>query len=57
MLARGETEGTFQLNGAGMTRYLKELKPSFRQRFVSIALDYMPPEREVAVRVAADLWS
>ncbi|HEY5383313.1 MAG TPA: DNA polymerase III subunit alpha [Candidatus Paceibacterota bacterium] len=28
MLARGETEGTFQLNGAGMTRYLKELKPS-----------------------------
>jgi DNA polymerase-3 subunit alpha len=28
MLARGETEGTFQLNGAGMTRYLKELRPS-----------------------------
>lgn len=28
MLSRGETEGTFQLNGAGMTRYLKELKPS-----------------------------
>lgn len=28
MLARGETEGTFQLNGAGMTRFLKELKPS-----------------------------
>lgn len=28
MLARGETEGTFQLNGAGMTRYLKELKPT-----------------------------
>lgn len=28
MLARGETEGTFQLNGSGMTRYLKELKPS-----------------------------
>ncbi|MCX6819717.1 MAG: DNA polymerase III subunit alpha [Candidatus Adlerbacteria bacterium] len=28
MLARGETEGTFQLNGTGMTRYLKELKPS-----------------------------
>jgi DNA polymerase-3 subunit alpha len=28
MLARGETEGTFQLNGSGMTRYLKELKPT-----------------------------
>jgi len=28
MLASGETTGTFQLNGSGMTRYLKELKPS-----------------------------
>jgi len=28
MLARGETMGLFQLNGDGMTRYLKELKPS-----------------------------
>ncbi len=28
MLARGETEGIFQLNGSGMTRYLKELKPT-----------------------------
>jgi DNA polymerase-3 subunit alpha len=28
MLARGETEATFQLNGSGMTRYLKELKPT-----------------------------
>lgn len=28
LLARGETVGLFQLNGAGMTRYLKELKPS-----------------------------
>ncbi len=28
MLARGETEATFQLNGDGMTRFLKELKPS-----------------------------
>jgi DNA polymerase-3 subunit alpha len=26
MLARGETSGLFQLNGSGMTRYLKELK-------------------------------
>lgn len=28
LLARGDTEGLFQLNGSGMTRYLKELKPS-----------------------------
>ncbi len=28
MLARGETMGLFQLNGSGMTRWLKELKPS-----------------------------
>lgn len=28
LLAKGETEGLFQLNGSGMTRYLKELKPS-----------------------------
>ena len=28
MLTRGETMGLFQLNGSGMTRFLKELKPS-----------------------------
>ena len=28
MLKRGETMGLFQLNGAGMTKYLKELKPT-----------------------------
>ena len=28
MLTRGETEGTFQLNGDGMTRALMELKPN-----------------------------
>ncbi len=28
MLARGETGGLFQLNGDGMTRYLKELRPT-----------------------------
>lgn len=27
LLARGETNALFQLNGAGMTRYVKELKP------------------------------
>jgi len=28
MLAKGETEGLFQLNGSGMTKHLMELKPS-----------------------------
>ena len=28
MLARGETMGLFQLNGSGMTRWLKELQPT-----------------------------
>ncbi len=28
MLARGETEGLFQLNGDGMTKYLKDLRPT-----------------------------
>jgi DNA polymerase-3 subunit alpha len=26
MLAKGETDGTFQLNGSGMTRWLKRFK-------------------------------
>jgi DNA polymerase-3 subunit alpha len=28
LLAHGETAGLFQLNGSGMTKYLKDLKPS-----------------------------
>jgi len=28
LVARGETTGLFQLNGSGMTKYLKELKPT-----------------------------
>jgi len=31
---------------------LKELKPSFRQRFVTVAMNYLPPEHEAAVLVA-----
>src|SRR3989344_3138827 len=42
MLARGETMGLFQLNGAGMTRYLVDLKPtSIHDINVMIAL-YRP---------------
>ena len=32
MLARGETMGLFQLNGAGMTRYLKKSPPITNNR-------------------------
>ena len=31
---------------------LKELKPSFRQRFVTLPMRYLPPDREAAVIVA-----
>jgi MoxR-like ATPase len=31
---------------------LKELKPSFRQRFVTVAMNYLPPEREAEILVA-----
>lgn len=31
---------------------LKELKPSFRQRFVTLPMHYLPPDREAAVIVA-----
>ncbi|NED67291.1 AAA family ATPase, partial [Streptomyces sp. SID10244] len=31
---------------------LKELKPSFRQRFVTVPMDYLPAEREVEVLLA-----
>ena len=30
---------------------LKDLKPSFRQRFVTLAMTYLPAEREVEVLV------
>jgi nitric oxide reductase NorQ protein len=31
---------------------LKDLKPSFRQRFVTLAMDYLPPDREAALLVS-----
>lgn len=31
---------------------LKELKPSFRQRFVTVVMDYLPPDREAEVLVS-----
>jgi len=46
MLARGETEGTFQLNGSGMTRYLKELRPSTIHDINAMVALYRPGPME-----------
>lgn len=46
MLARGETEGTFQLNGSGMTRYLKELKPTTIHDINAMVALYRPGPME-----------
>lgn len=42
MLARGETMGTFQLNGQGMTQYLKELKPHTIWDIMAMVALYRP---------------
>ncbi|MFT5179639.1 MAG: DNA polymerase-3 subunit alpha [Candidatus Paceibacteria bacterium] len=42
MLARGETGATFQLNGAGMTRFLKELKPTNIEDINAMVALYRP---------------
>ncbi|MDO8620541.1 MAG: DNA polymerase III subunit alpha [bacterium] len=46
MLALGETGGLFQLNGAGMTRYLKELKPSSIHDINAMVALYRPGPME-----------
>ncbi|MFZ1075185.1 MAG: DNA polymerase III subunit alpha [Minisyncoccia bacterium] len=46
MLARGDTEGTFQLNGSGMTRWLKELKPSTIHDINAMVALYRPGPME-----------
>lgn len=47
MLARGETEGVFQLGGSGMTRWLKELKPSTIHDINAMVALYRPGPMEV----------
>jgi len=42
MLAAGETAATFQLNGDGMTRFLKELKPSNMDDINAMVALYRP---------------
>ncbi len=46
LLANGQTEGLFQLNGAGMTRYLKELKPSSIHDINAMVALYRPGPME-----------
>ena len=42
MLTRGETMGTFQLGGSGMTRWLKELKPTTIDDIMAMVALYRP---------------
>lgn len=46
MLARGETIGLFQLNGTGMTRFLKELKPTSIHDINAMVALYRPGPME-----------
>ncbi|MBI4157330.1 DNA polymerase III subunit alpha [Candidatus Woesebacteria bacterium] len=42
MLSRGDTMGVFQLSGSGMTRYLKELKPTRIEDLMAMVALYRP---------------
>jgi DNA polymerase-3 subunit alpha len=42
MLSRGETMGTFQLSGGGMTKFLKDLKPSRVEDLMAMVALYRP---------------
>ncbi|HVB19675.1 MAG TPA: DNA polymerase III subunit alpha [Candidatus Paceibacterota bacterium] len=46
MLARGETEGVFQLNGSGMTRWLRELRPTTIHDINAMVALYRPGPME-----------
>ncbi|MFC1729783.1 DNA polymerase III subunit alpha [candidate division KSB1 bacterium] len=46
MLARGETMGVFQLNGSGMTHFLKDLKPSSIHDINAMVALYRPGPME-----------
>lgn len=47
MLALGQTMGLFQLNGSGMTRYLKELKPTTIHDINAMVALYRPGPMEM----------
>ena len=53
MLAKGETEGLFQLNGSGMTKHLVELKPSTIHDINAMIALYRPgPIRNIPEYIA-----
>ncbi len=53
MLTRGETMGVFQLNGAAMTRYLKELRPTNIHDINAMIALYRPgPMRNIPEYIA-----
>lgn len=47
MLARGETEGVFQLNGGGMTKFLVDLKPTSIHDINAMVALYRPGPMEM----------
>lgn len=47
MLGRGETMGVFQLSGSGMTRYLKDLKPTRIEDLMAMVALYRPGPMQV----------
>jgi DNA polymerase III subunit alpha len=47
MLSRGETVGVFQMASDGMTRYIKELKPTKLEDLMAIVALYRPGPMEV----------
>ena len=46
MLARGETMGVFQLSGSGMTRWIKELRPTTIDDIMAMVALYRPGPME-----------
>jgi DNA polymerase-3 subunit alpha len=46
LLSKGETSGLFQLNGSGMTRYLKELRPTTIHDINAMVALYRPGPME-----------
>ena len=47
MLSEGKTMGTFQLSGSGMTRWIKELKPSSIDDIMAMVALYRPGPMDV----------
>lgn len=47
LLRRGETTGVFQLEGSGMTRYLKELRPTTLEDVIAMIALYRPGPMEL----------